>query len=110
MFTATLRLPSLLLALACTLSISACKTNSIKPSVPQTVSEVRCKQPATPPIAAAPGAAEWVSCDTPASCRLSEHAVTWIAELLGTVIKERALRKVEHDCLDDAEKRGLIQQ
>jgi hypothetical protein len=83
--------------------------------VQQTVSEVRCKQPATPPIGAAPRAQDWVECKPQPgqklpACTLSETAANWIAELLGTLTKERSLRKVEHACLDDAEKRGLIQQ
>jgi hypothetical protein len=36
--------------------------------------------------------------------------VNWIAEVLGALRNERKLRKVEHDCLDAAEKMGLIQQ
>ncbi len=95
--------------------MTACSSVSTKPSVLQTVSEVRCKQPATPPIPAAPDAANWIDCSpVPGSsipaCRLSETASEWIAELLGIVTKERKLRKVEHQCLDDAEKQGLIQQ
>lgn len=42
--------------------------------------------------------------------RLSREAATWIADLLGVVEKERALRAREHQCLDEHEKRGLISQ
>jgi hypothetical protein len=50
------------------------------------------------------------SLSEPAYARLSEAAVNWIGELLGALKKERGLRKVEHECLDAAEKKGLIQQ
>lgn len=42
--------------------------------------------------------------------RLSEKASLWIVDLLGVTNKLRSLRKVEHDCLDEAEKKGLIVQ
>jgi hypothetical protein len=41
---------------------------------------------------------------------LSERAVVWIIDATTVVRKLRGLRKVEHDCLDEAEKKGLIQQ
>jgi hypothetical protein len=87
----------------------------VRPSIPQTAPEVRCKQPATPPISAAPAADAWVawfpgSTTAQAAAVLSEQAVTWIAEVLGTIKKERQLRGIEHDCLDGLEKKGLIRQ
>ena len=67
---------------------------------------VRCKQPATAPVPAPPAADGWVD----SFGRLSQEAATWIADLLGVVEKERALRAHEHRCLDEHEKRGLISQ
>lgn len=95
--------------------IAGCKTVSTPPSIKPTTPEVRCKQPATPPISKAPAADRWIevkgaSAAGDAYARLSEEAANWITELLGTLTKERKLRKVEHECLDTAEKRGLIQQ
>lgn len=54
----------------------------------------------------APRADDWVD----KAGRASEPLVTWVAELLGTVAKERELRKVEHACLDAHEARGDIRQ
>jgi hypothetical protein len=52
-----------------------------------------------PPLGAALGAAV-----------LSEQAVLWVIDAATVVRKLRGLRQVEHDCLDEAEKKGLIQQ
>lgn len=55
----------------------------------------------------APRADEWV--DTRRG-QLSERASTWIAGLLGTLTKERELRRIEHACLDQHEAQGTIRQ
>lgn len=63
-----------------------------------------------------PAANEWITwlpatTATPAGMAvLSEKAASWIIDVLGIVQQEKGLRKVEHDCLDNAEKKGLIQQ
>jgi hypothetical protein len=105
--TANPRVRSLLLALACALSIPGCKTASTLPSIAPTAPEVRCKQPDTPPIAKAPRGDEWVDKDRG---QLSERAAVWVGALLGTVDKEREYRRIEHACLDKHEKRGDIRQ
>ena len=86
----------------------------MRPSIQPTPPVVDCKQPATSPISAAPAADQWVDA-TPGvmgagMARLSEKAAVWIIELLGTVKKERDYRKIEHECLDEHEKKGLIRQ
>lgn len=109
----------LLLALACILSISACKTGSPKrelPQLKQEAPEVRCKQPAAPAVSKEPAADEWVEWNPPrpgkveGEARLSEQAVNWILELLGVVRVSEGYRGVEHKCLDDLEAKGLIRQ
>ena len=106
----------LLLALASILSISACKTTSTLPSVEQTPPEVRCKQQDAPAVPRAPRDSEWIEWTPPqpgkaqGDARLSRKAVLWIAEALGVTEKLRGLRAVEHNCLDELEKRGLITQ
>ena len=44
------------------------------------------------------------------TARLSERASTWVVDLLATVEKLRGVRKVEHDCIDQLEEKGLISQ
>jgi hypothetical protein len=85
--------------------MGACSSASVKPSIPPTAPEVRCKQPATPDISAPPAEDEWVD-----SHGLSERAAVWITELLATVTKERSYRRIEHQCLDAHEARGTIRQ
>jgi hypothetical protein len=99
-----LRRLCLLLALA--LSTSACKEGSTRPSIPPTAPEVRCKQGDTPPIGKAPREDEWID----RAGRVSEALLNWIDSILGTVRKERELRKIEHACLDQHEARGDIRQ
>jgi hypothetical protein len=41
---------------------------------------------------------------------VSEKAVTFVTDILSLLAEDRAMRKVEHDCLDDAETKGLIRQ
>lgn len=85
---------------------------TVKPSIP----EVRCKQQDAPDIAPAPRSDEWleyvpeVAGTTGGAARLSEKAVVWIIDTMGVVTKLRGLRAVEHECLDTAEKKGLIRQ
>lgn len=88
----------------------------MRPDVPPTTPEVRCKQPAGRAVPAEPAASEWIAW-LPATTQfpngvavLSEKAAAWIVDVLGVVQQEKGLRKVEHDCLDNAEKKGLIQQ
>ena len=88
------------------LSIGGCKTTSMPPLIEPIAPVVDCQQPATPAIARAPRSGDWVD----VAGRLSERAATWIAELLGTVDKERELRSIEHACLDEHERRGDIRQ
>lgn len=84
----------------------------MKPITPR----VSCKQQLLPAIPAAPKGNEWVEWLPPSpaqvngSARLSAKAATWIVELLGYTRKVNELRAVEHNCLDEAEKKGLIQQ
>ena len=106
----------LLLVLAFTLSISACKTTSTLPSVEPTPPEVRCKQQDAPAVPRAPRGNEWIDWtppglgETQGAARLSRKAALWIAETMAVVEKLRGLRTVEHTCLDELEKRGLITQ
>lgn len=96
--------------------MTACKTVSTPPSVKPTPPRVSCKQQAVEAVRPAPRADEWVEWMPPSpgadqgAARLSEKAALWIADVLGVTNKLRALRAVEHGCLDEAEKRGLIQQ
>ncbi len=91
---------------------------STPPSVRPTPPVVSCKQPAGPDIPPAPREDEWIEFIPPLAgvsgaqgvARLSERAVTWIIEAVTVTRKEKALRKIEHDCLDEAEKQGLIRQ
>lgn len=77
---------------------------------------VRCKQPAVPADAPAPKAHQWVTFTPPkpgeqqGAARLSEQAVKWIVGILSSNRKLRGLRKVEHECLDEAEAKKLITQ
>ena len=105
-----------LLALAFTLSTTACRSLSTTPSVKPTPPRVSCKQQIGPDVAPAPRKDEWVEWAPPlpgeqqGAARLSEKAALWIADTLGAFNALRSLRKVEHDCLDASEKKGLIQQ
>ena len=64
----------------------------------------------------APHGNEWVEWtpqgpgETQGAARLSRKAALWIADVLGVTEKLRGLRAVEHNCLDELEKRGLITQ
>lgn len=96
--------------------MTACKTVSTQPSVKPTPPRVSCKQQDVEAVRPAPRKDEWVEWLPPRPgeqqgvARLSEKAALWIADVLGVTDKLRGLRKVEHDCLDEAEKKGLIQQ
>jgi hypothetical protein len=96
--------------------MTACRTVSTQPSVKPTPPRVSCKQQAAPDVKPAPRKSEWVEWLPPrpgeqqGTARLSEKAALWIADTLGVVDTLRGLRKVEHGCLDEAEKKGLIQQ
>lgn len=85
---------------------------TVKPTAPQ----VRCKQQAAPDISPAPRSDEWIEYTPPkpgesqGAARLSERAVVWIVDAMSVVTKLRGLRTVEHECLDEAEKKGLIRQ
>ena len=85
--------------------MTACSRQSTGPYVKPTPPRVDCKKQATPPIPPAPRKEEWVL-----DGMLSERAALWVVELLGIADMERELRGVEHDCLDDHEKRGVIVQ
>lgn len=77
---------------------------------------VRCKQQDAPDLAPAPREDEWVQYVPPlpgfslGAAMLSERAVVWVIDAATVVRKLRGLRQVEHDCLDEAEKKGLIKQ
>lgn len=77
---------------------------------------VDCKQPASPAVPKEPGADEWVEWNPPrpgkteGEARLSERAVTWILDVLKVVQVSEGYRKVEHNCLDAHEAKGLIRQ
>jgi hypothetical protein len=109
----TSRLLLLAVLVALCLFLPACKHDSTLLSNGQTIKpqppRVSCKQPATPKLVKSPREDEWVEIVS-GKARLSEDAVTWIASLVATLDKERDYRKVEHGCLDLAEKKGLIQQ
>lgn len=104
----------LTLAASFCLSMTACSgaSNSewIKPDPPR----VSCKQPRDETTPAAPKAGEWVQRTTTPDGKeaawLSEKGATFIADILALLRSERAVRGVEHGCLDDAEKKGLIRQ
>lgn len=79
--------------------------------------EVRCKQEDDPDVSPAPREDEWIDYTPPrpgesgpGATRLSEAAVAWILDAMGVVRKQKGLRKVEHNCLDESEKKGLIRQ
>lgn len=74
--------------------------------IESTPPSVRCKQPATKPVAHPPEEAQWVD----SYGRLSEPAATWIVDVLAILEEERKFRKIEHGCLDEAEKAGHITQ
>lgn len=108
-----------LLALACILSMSGCKTGSVKRELPQLKQEaplVNCKQPPPPAIPTEPKADEWIEWNPPrpgkteGEARLSERAVTWILDVLGVVRVSEGYRNAEHKCLDQLERKGLIRQ
>lgn len=98
--------------------MTACSSVSKKPLVEQTTSEVRCKQPQDFVLPAVPSKTKWVQCSPPLpgslekneACRLSEEAALWVEAAANVVDKLRGVRREEHACLDDAEKRGLIRQ
>lgn len=77
---------------------------------------MRCKQQAAPQVPRAPRSDQWIEWAPPApgeaqgAARLSRRASLWIAETLAVIEKLRGLRTVEHGCLDELEKRGLITQ
>ena len=109
-------LPLLLSALACILSMTACRSVSTTPSVVRAEPpEVPCAQRTVDPRPPrAPRADEWVEY-VPAlsgvgAARLSAAAATWIIEVLGVVDKQRAVRAEEHRCLDVLQEKGLIRQ
>jgi hypothetical protein len=92
MLTESARFPSKFLLTALALSLTACAKPSTTLPPPPTV---RCEQPWTKPVSASP--VDWWK-DGPA----------WAAEVLGALREERALRRVEHGCLDELRKRGVI--
>lgn len=63
-----------------------------------------------------PKADEWIEWNPPrpgkttGEARLSEKAVTWVLDVLNVLRVSEGLRKVEHDCLDAHEAKGLIRQ
>lgn len=64
-----------------------------------------------------PKADEWIEWIPPrpgsnsnGEARLSEKAVNFVLDLFNVVTVEKGLRKVEHECLDDHEAKGLIRQ
>jgi hypothetical protein len=79
---------------------------------------VRCKQPHDAKLPPLPRADEWVTCypplpgaiDKKEACVPSEKNTLWVEAAAVVVDKLRGWREVEHTCLDDAEKKGLIQQ
>lgn len=79
------------------LMLSACTTkkDTIRADTEWKAPEVNCQQARTPPIP-----------DLPPMWFLEGPA--WAAQVLGIAIEERRLRKLEHDCLDDHRKKGLI--
>lgn len=108
-------LPLLTLVAFCALSMTGCNgaSNSewIKPEPPR----VSCKQARDETTPAAPRADEWVARAPAPDGRgeavwLSEKGAAFIADLLALLRGERAIRGVEHGCLDDSEKKGLIVQ
>ena len=99
------------------LFLSSCATTPRPlPTVEASPPEVRCKQQAAPQVPRAPRSDQWIEWAPPApgeaqgAARLSRRASLWIAETLTVLEKLRGLRAVEHGCLDELEKRGLITQ
>lgn len=100
-----------LLVLACTLSMTACKTPSTQPSLPPGPPTVPCLQGPLPPIADAPRADEWVEwLPGPGAARLSEATVLWVRGVLGALEAEKAVRRRERACMDALEAQGHIRQ
>lgn len=99
------------------LFLSSCATTPRPlPTVEASPPEVRCKQQDAPAVPRAPRGNEWIDWtppkpgETQGAARLSRKAALWVAEVLGVTEKLRGLRTVEHKCLDDLEKKGLITQ
>lgn len=106
-----------LMIAALLLFLSSCATvKPVAPTVEATPPEVRCKQQDAPAVPRAPRGNEWIDWtppglgETQGAARLSRKAALWIAETMAVVEKLRGLRTVEHTCLDELEKRGLITQ
>lgn len=106
-----------LMIAALLLFLSSCATvKPVAPTVEATPPEVRCKQQDAPAVSRAPRGDEWIDWtppkpgETQGAARLSRKAALWVAEVLGVTEKLRGLRTVEHKCLDDLEKKGLITQ
>lgn len=106
-----------LMIAALLLFLSSCATvKPVAPVVEPTPPEVRCKQQDAPAVPRAPRGNEWIDWtppglgETQGAARLSRKAALWIAETMAVVEKLRGLRTVEHTCLDELEKRGLITQ
>ena len=66
-----------------------------------------CQQPATEPVPLPPRADEWVEVKQGVAL-LSERAATWVQGLLGTLTKERELRRLEHECVDTLVEKKVI--
>jgi hypothetical protein len=106
-----------LMIAALLLFLSSCATvKPVAPVVEAAPPEVRCKQQDAPAVPRAPRGNEWIDWtppglgETQGAARLSRKAALWIAETMAVVEKLRGLRTVEHTCLDELEKRGLITQ
>lgn len=90
---------------------------STVPTVPVAPPEVRCAQKTIDPLTpAAPRANEWVEWAPPLDqknagvARLARKSLNWITDVLAVVETLRGVRKQEHDCLDELERKGLITQ
>lgn len=76
--------------------------------------EVRCQQRRSVSVPVLPKADEWVEwvpeLSGPGKARLSKKASTWVVDVLASVRTSEGLRRVEHECLDAYEEKGLIRQ
>lgn len=96
--------------------LCACNTVSRVPNIKPTPPQVDCQQSLASIPPEPPAADAWVQYVEPSTmwtsgvARLSEEAAQWVIDVLASARNERALRKVEHDCLDAHEKAGVIRQ
>lgn len=89
--------------------MTACGKASQQQLIKQTPPRVDCKQEAGPLVKPLPPANQMIEVKD-GEARISEVLADWISDLLGVADKRQELRSVEHKCLDDHERKGVITQ